>query len=376
MSDMTALLNDLSYIPLNNKHNKPTQGDISETSNEPTQARRNKFEELYASANKELYPGCDYVTQLDFMAKFTYFKVKGKLTDSIFNKMLEFFQYVFPISKGYKLPSSYYAIKKTFKMIGLGYESIHACKHDCCLFRGDDNKDLDFYPMCNMSRWKDSNTLGKKVPKKVLRYFLIIPRLQQMSADVSQSHGDDDGGEDPPSTPCTQWQRQTKAQFGGRDAGRLKTCDKTQNLSLKEITNTKGPVPIQFEPCDKQTVMPLSDHAAHWSRYIREVIRGVPLYYSSWLKVPNERKAALITHIGEDMRRLEAMSIYIDDEINRLAREGSSEGTLPVWVGLSRVVPAGVAGEGKRRRVPTIRTTRMRMAMAILSCVIYGFEVR
>nr|GEX96871.1 hypothetical protein [Tanacetum cinerariifolium] len=114
----------------------------------------------------------------DFMAKFTYFKVKGKLSDSIFNEMLEFFQNVFPISKGYKLPPSYYAIKKTFKMIGLGYESIHACEHDCCLFRGDDNKDLDLCPMCNTSRWKDSNTPGKKVSKKVLRYFLIIPILQ------------------------------------------------------------------------------------------------------------------------------------------------------------------------------------------------------
>ncbi|GKF66015.1 hypothetical protein Tco_0192532, partial [Tanacetum coccineum] len=85
MSDMTALLNDLSYIPPNNEHNEPTQGEIGETSNEPTQATLNEFEELYASANEELYPGCDHVTRLDFMAKFTYFKVKGKLTDSIFN---------------------------------------------------------------------------------------------------------------------------------------------------------------------------------------------------------------------------------------------------------------------------------------------------
>ncbi|GJX12586.1 retrotransposon gag domain, retroviral aspartyl protease [Tanacetum coccineum] len=65
MSDMTACLNDLSFIPLNNEQNEPTQGDIGETSNEPNQAKRNKFEELYASANKKLYPGCDYVTQLD-----------------------------------------------------------------------------------------------------------------------------------------------------------------------------------------------------------------------------------------------------------------------------------------------------------------------
>ncbi|GJX37590.1 hypothetical protein Tco_0250893 [Tanacetum coccineum] len=93
---MTACLNDLSYIPLNNEQNEQTQRDIGETSNEPTQATRNEFEELYASANEELYPGCDFVTRLDFMAKFTHFKVKGKLTDSIFNETLEFFQMVFP----------------------------------------------------------------------------------------------------------------------------------------------------------------------------------------------------------------------------------------------------------------------------------------
>ncbi|GJZ42960.1 hypothetical protein Tco_0590215, partial [Tanacetum coccineum] len=119
-SDMTALLDDLSYIPPNNEHNEPIQGDISETSNEPTQATRNEFEDLYSSANEALYPGCDHVTRLDFTAKFTYFKVKGKLTDSIFNEMLEWLQYALPESKGYKFPPSYYAIKKTFKMIGLG----------------------------------------------------------------------------------------------------------------------------------------------------------------------------------------------------------------------------------------------------------------
>nr|GEY16735.1 hypothetical protein [Tanacetum cinerariifolium]GEY61792.1 hypothetical protein [Tanacetum cinerariifolium] len=177
---MTTCLNELSYIPLNNEQNEPTQGDIGEKSNDPTQAKRNEFEELYSSANEELYPGYDYVTRLDFMAKFTYFKAKGKLTDYIFNEMLEFFQNVFPTAKGYKLLPSYYAIKKTIKTIGLGYESIHACVNDCFLFRGDANKDVHFCLVCNMSRWKDSNTPRKKVPKKVLRYFSITPRLQRL----------------------------------------------------------------------------------------------------------------------------------------------------------------------------------------------------
>nr|GEU59675.1 hypothetical protein [Tanacetum cinerariifolium] len=154
---MIACLNDLSYIPLNNEQNEPTQRDIGETSNDPTQAKRNNFEELYATANKELYPDCDYVIRLDFMEKFTYFKVKSKLTDYIFNEMLELFQNAFPTAKGYKLPPLYYAIKKTLK-----------------------RSDVHFCPVCNTSRWKDSNTPRNKVPKKVLCYFPIIPRLQRL----------------------------------------------------------------------------------------------------------------------------------------------------------------------------------------------------
>nr|GFC94227.1 hypothetical protein [Tanacetum cinerariifolium] len=43
-----------------------------------------------------------------------------------------------------------------------------------------------------------------------------------------------------PSTPC---KGKRKPNLGGRAAGRLDTRDKTRNLSLKEITDTKGPVP-------------------------------------------------------------------------------------------------------------------------------------
>nr|GEU54636.1 hypothetical protein [Tanacetum cinerariifolium] len=143
MTDMTACLNDLSYIPPNNEQNESTEGDIGETSNEPTQAIHNEFEELYASANEELYSSCDY----------------------------SFFQNAFPTTKGHKLPPSYYAIKNAFKTTGLGYESIHACVNDCFLFRGEDHKDKLLCLVCNMSRWKDSNIPGKKVPKKVYPGF-------------------------------------------------------------------------------------------------------------------------------------------------------------------------------------------------------------
>nr|GFC41479.1 hypothetical protein [Tanacetum cinerariifolium] len=80
-----------------------------------------------------------------------------------------------------------------------------------------------------------------------------------MSTDVARSHDGDGGGKG-----------KRKPNLGGRAAGRLSTRDKTRKLSLKDITDTRGPVPIQFELRDKQTVMPLSDHATYWSSYIGE----------------------------------------------------------------------------------------------------------
>ncbi|GJZ26862.1 hypothetical protein Tco_0571115 [Tanacetum coccineum] len=78
ISDMTACLNDLSYIPLNNEQNEPTQGDIGETSNDSTQAKRNEFKELYASANEELYPGSSTI----YNGKKAAFKDRHLIPDS------------------------------------------------------------------------------------------------------------------------------------------------------------------------------------------------------------------------------------------------------------------------------------------------------
>nr|GEV11178.1 hypothetical protein [Tanacetum cinerariifolium] len=337
------------------------------------------------------------------------------------------------------------------------------------------------------------------------------PDIIDISADVARSHGGNGGSEDRPPPhylpTVARVASLTEPNLGGRAVGRLNTRDKTRNLSLKEITDTKGPFPIRFEVRDKQTLMPLGEHAAHWSSYIGEVIRGVPLYHPSWLKVLKERKATLIADIGfeseaahgiprldrvprlhlaalaksvqyqqgcfqcpssgyrphdrdlqcgedqehcpsrskwqnqakstvispqgsrslarlrdemssttqeypslidtffvahiingeflrdedqriyEEMRRLAATGTYIDDEINRLAKRGKQRGHIPsvgrvlptqataslnMFSQFESVVPAGVAGAGTTRTMPTIRTTRMRMAMAIVSCVIYG----
>ncbi|GJY00452.1 hypothetical protein Tco_0357470 [Tanacetum coccineum] len=151
-----------------------------------------------------------------------------------------------------------------------------------------------------------------------------------MSADVARGHGGDGGGDDRPPTHhiptgcggcfVNRGKGTRKPNLGGRKAGRLHTRQETRNLGLKKITDDKGPVPIRFEWDDKKTLMPLGEHASHWSNYLGELIREMPLYYPSWQKVPAERKAAILTKIG----------------INALARKGKQRGNLP---GVGRVLP-------------------------------------
>ncbi|GJV93716.1 retrotransposon protein, putative, ty3-gypsy subclass [Tanacetum coccineum] len=129
-----------------------------------------------------------------------------------------------------------------------------------------------------------------------------------MSADVARGHGGDGGGDDRPPTHhiptgcggcfVNRGKGTRKPNLGGRKAGRLHTRQETRNLGLKKITDDKGPVPIRFEWDDKKTLMPLGEHASHWSNYLGELIREMPLYYPSWQKVPAERKAAIVTKIG------------------------------------------------------------------------------
>nr|GEW80870.1 hypothetical protein [Tanacetum cinerariifolium] len=242
------------------------------------------------------------------MVKFTYFKVKGKLTDSIFNEMLEFFQKVFPTTKGYKLPPSYYVIKKTFKTIRLGYESIYTCVNDCFLFQGEDYKDKQLCPVCNTSRWKDSNTPGKKVPK-VLRYFLIILRLQHL---YKSSH----------TTKEMTWHATRKCTKPSKmqhpiDGRAWKNFDtKYSNFAKEPRNNVAG------------------DHSAHWANLLEEIVREFPMHFGSWRSIPSERKAEVLRKIGPHMQSELWPDIRngIDQHLGKIYMDNKSSLKKDYWV--------------------------------------------
>nr|GEW57189.1 F-box domain, leucine-rich repeat domain, L domain-like protein [Tanacetum cinerariifolium] len=208
-----------------------------------------------------------------------------------------------------------------------------------------------------------------------------------MSADVARSYGGDGGGGDHPlhtMYPAVAW--------------------------VALLTETQFDLRPYMESPD-------------WT----EINTGIQNIARATQNRKNRAKSAVISRQGsrslarlrddmEEMKRLEATGTYTDDEINRLARGGKQRGHISV---VGRVLPArataspstpahestlnslhkkvdfmmsllksdskysdifsqfesggasGSGGEGTRRRVPIIRMTRMRIAMAILSCVIY-----
>ncbi|XP_073119967.1 uncharacterized protein [Henckelia pumila] len=79
------------------------------------------FDDMLKEIEKELYPGCAFPQAL--------------------------------------LPSSHYEAKRKLKIVG-----------------------LQNFSVCGLSRWvdKNTNTKGKKIPKKVMRYFPLTPRLKRL----------------------------------------------------------------------------------------------------------------------------------------------------------------------------------------------------
>ncbi|XP_060672748.1 uncharacterized protein LOC125422037 [Ziziphus jujuba] len=142
------------------------------------QDHRNKeFSGLFAEVESELYPGCTKFSALTFLVRLMHIKALNHWSNKSFSMLLELLKEALP--EGTKLPKSYYKAKCTLHAIGLGYETIHACKWDCALF-WKESAELDKCPICAEPRYKFQGTEGKRIPQKVLRYFPITPRLQRL----------------------------------------------------------------------------------------------------------------------------------------------------------------------------------------------------
>ena len=80
------------------------------------------------------------------------------------------------LPKGNMLPKNFYEARCLLMKLGLSYNSIHACRDGCCLFRKE-LEDATECPVCHKS-WYVENS--KTILAKVLRHFPLIPHLRRM----------------------------------------------------------------------------------------------------------------------------------------------------------------------------------------------------
>ncbi|KAG7536624.1 MFS transporter superfamily [Arabidopsis suecica] len=107
-------------------------------------------------------------------------KVKSGMSENYFDQLLSLVHDMLPGEN--VLPKSTNEIKKFLKVFGFGYETIHACKNDCILYRKEYEL-KDSCPRCSASRWERDKHTGeekKGIPAKVLRYFPIKDRFRRM----------------------------------------------------------------------------------------------------------------------------------------------------------------------------------------------------
>ena len=121
-------------------------GPVDQDINLEKSSSHGNFENLFNEVNKELYPGCRKFSALTFLVKLMHVKVLNCWSDKSFDMLLQLLIDAFP--EGSNIPKTYYDAKKMLRELGLGYNSIHACKYDCKLV-WNENETLNKCPVCD-----------------------------------------------------------------------------------------------------------------------------------------------------------------------------------------------------------------------------------
>ncbi|KAL0556569.1 hypothetical protein IC582_005083 [Cucumis melo] len=138
----------------------------------------NIFQDLLNEPRNELYLGCPEFSSLNFLVKLMHVKVLNGWSNKSFDMLLELLRAAFPICSS-TIPSSFYEAKRKLHDLGLGYETIHACKYDYVLY-WKEFIDLQHCPTCGEARYKVNHNRGKNILHKVLSHFPLVPRLQRL----------------------------------------------------------------------------------------------------------------------------------------------------------------------------------------------------
>lgn len=119
--------------------------------------RELEFTHMLEHAETSLYPGCTKYTRLSTIVVLYKHKPINGLSDKSFNELLDIIRDMLPDDN--TLPDSMYSTK-LLKVFDLGYEKIHVCVNDCCLFKKE-QAFMETCSKCGSSRWKVNQCTNK-----------------------------------------------------------------------------------------------------------------------------------------------------------------------------------------------------------------------
>ncbi|GJV05246.1 F-box domain containing protein [Tanacetum coccineum] len=314
MSDMIALLNDLSLIPADNELIVTNQGDM---------LRIKPGRHLYVRCAL-IYPPALFDIMIHLVIHLPLEALKGGPIRP---------RWMFPFERYMKKLKGYVRNKaKPEGSIAEGYVAEEALTFSSHYFRDVTTKFIDLTDDPDIIHFDNSSDLPLSTSLNDLDNATLHidgqstevdarnsddednhindddDGVDKMSADVARSHGGDGGGEDRPPPHhvpsgcmgCFANQNEPDIiHLGGVKTGR-KTRERTRNQVLKDaVAANKGrPIEIGFEDRADNKVVPTGPYSTQWGNYFGEMIRSIPLYYHSWQKVPAGDKARLMATLG------------------------------------------------------------------------------
>ncbi|XP_028193231.1 uncharacterized protein LOC114378826 [Glycine soja] len=145
------------------------------------------YDNIEVDSKMSLYSGCISFTKLSAVLALVNLKARFGWSDKSFSELLMLLTNMLPADN--ILPKNHYQAKKILCPVGMQYEKIHACCNDCILYR-DDFAELDYCPVCGVSRYRPTNgdstilvSDADRRPAKVCWYLPIIPRFKRLFAN-------------------------------------------------------------------------------------------------------------------------------------------------------------------------------------------------
>nr|GMC66417.1 uncharacterized protein LOC109166774 [Ipomoea batatas] len=148
---------------LNNEQNEPLesyqqmvidaagQNLIARNVGEEPNAEDKKFFDMLDAADRQLWSGCEKLTQLSAVARLLNIKTEYRLPEQCFDAFCQLFKDGLPEDNN--MVDSFYQTKKLIQGLGLPVEKIDCCRLGCMLYWGDD-KELNQCKFCQQPSMK------------------------------------------------------------------------------------------------------------------------------------------------------------------------------------------------------------------------------